>query len=112
MATRIVDDALLMVQSTGEGFNLAELHRVRALLLAGAGNAAEAEQTLWTSLEVARAKGAVFYELRTAIELARQLPDVARGREVLREAFSRLPEGAEGPEVEEARRILGGFLPP
>jgi predicted ATPase len=112
MATRIVDDALLMVQSTGERFNLAELHRVRALLLAGAGKAAEAEQTLWTSLEVARAKGAVFYELRTAIELARQLPDVARGRDVLREAYSRLPEGAEGPEVEEARRILGGFFPP
>lgn len=105
-AMQLVEDALAGAQATGERLNLAELHRVRALMLADAERSAEAERALRISLDIARAQGAVAYELRAALSMARLCPAETRAFDLLWDAMSRLPEGAEGPDVDGARLLL------
>ena len=68
-----IDEALVIVQRTGERFYEAELHRLRGgLQLSESGNSAgDAEQNLLKAIEIARSQGAKLLVLRAAVTLGR-----------------------------------------
>ena len=67
-----VEQALAMVEESSERWWESETHRIRAKLLAAAGKGGqeEAESSYLRGLDIARAQGAHFLELRTAQSLA------------------------------------------
>jgi predicted ATPase len=72
-AVFIIEDETARIQKGEETFDSPELLRVRAMvqLAIGSPNAALAEATLLASVEQARRHGALAWELRSAIDLAR-----------------------------------------
>ncbi len=116
-----LDEAFAVMNRTQERHYEAETHRVRAetYLLQSAGEAVlaarvpfvrKAQESLEEALKIASGQGAVAYELRAAIPLARLW--IAEGRHgdarrTLEETCSRAGEGWSSPELEEAQKILG-----
>ena len=72
-AVFIIEDEMLRIQKGEVKFDSPELLRVRAMvqLATGRANAALAEASLLASVEQARRQGALAWELRSAIDLAR-----------------------------------------
>ena len=71
-ALRLLDDALTLVDRGGERYCEAELHRLRASLLAmSPPRIAEAEAAFVTSIAVARRQGAKLLEERATTDLGR-----------------------------------------
>jgi predicted ATPase len=72
-AVFIIEDEMARIQEGEETFDSPELLRVRATvqLATGSANAALAEASLLASVEQARRHGALAWELRSAIDLAR-----------------------------------------
>jgi adenylate cyclase len=127
----VADEALAMVEATGERFYEAELHRLRGELLlrqeAGEGRPsptepaaarphdpdpsgiAAAEACFRRALDVARGQGAKSLELRAALSLARLLRDRGRpaeGRRLLAVTFGSFTEGWDTPDLRDARAFL------
>jgi predicted ATPase/DNA-binding winged helix-turn-helix (wHTH) protein len=91
-AQTTVDDAIGRCRAAGEAWCLAELTRIRALALAGASRLTEALDALADGLEIARAQGALAWELRLATTLA-EIENSVGAREALRGVLDRIPEG-------------------
>src|SRR5439155_23194409 len=66
-----LDDALQIVERTGERWLNAELYRHQGQLLLRQGYSAAAEQLYRKALSIAQEQGAKLWELRTAASLAR-----------------------------------------
>jgi predicted ATPase len=79
-AVFIIEDEMARIQEGEETFDYPELLRVRATvqLAIGSANAALAEASLLASVEQARRHGALAWELRSAIDLARVWIDQGR----------------------------------
>ncbi|HYZ33968.1 MAG TPA: hypothetical protein VE684_16990, partial [Crenalkalicoccus sp.] len=95
-----------LMRETGEGWDAAEIARVRGTLLHQLGETASAEAALREARARAAAQGAVWFGLRAAVSLARLLAETGR-REAAREVLA--PEAeAEGPcmDLREARALL------
>jgi DNA-binding winged helix-turn-helix (wHTH) protein/tetratricopeptide (TPR) repeat protein len=108
-----VQEALALVQTTGERWYEAELHRLHGeLTLAqagGPGREAEAEACFHTALEIARRQQARSWELRTAMSLARLWqgqgkPEAAR--QLLAPIYGWFSEGFDTADLQEAQALL------
>jgi tetratricopeptide (TPR) repeat protein len=82
---------------------------LKARCLSAAGNSSEVEVLLRRALEIARAQGAISYELRAASLLAEQLHAQARSSEaaeVLRPALARFDPWQSSAELDRARSLI------
>jgi predicted ATPase len=110
---QILDEALALVESTGERMYEAELCRLRGeRLLRGARDSArveEAETCFEQSLAIARQQEALSLELRAAMSLARLRRDRARHvpvRNLILPIYERFEEGFDTVDLREARALL------
>jgi predicted ATPase/DNA-binding winged helix-turn-helix (wHTH) protein len=111
-ALAAVEKALAMADRGGERWFFSELMRIKGeVLLEKGGNRAEAlaEECFAGALEVARQQGALFWELRAAMGLARLRvregrPDDAR--QILAPVYDRFTEGFRTADLRAARAML------
>jgi hypothetical protein len=108
-----IDDAIEHSERTQEVWLMAELLRVRGELLLSqqaAEAAAAAEQHFRQSLDLARRQGALFWELRAAMSLAKLLHGEGRfadAEALLRPVYDRSTEGFDTADLIAAKRLLG-----
>jgi predicted ATPase len=105
----LLDEALGIVDATGEHLFEAELHRLRGELLSRLGKDGEAEAALHAALAVARRQEARLWELRAATSLARLHRSRNRGdaaRRVLAPIFGWFTEGFATADLRAAKSIL------
>ena len=110
-AFAVVNEAIHQAISSGAKFELAELLRLKAEMLASGTQAtrAAAVDVLSASLRVAQDQGALAYQLRSATTLARLLSEdgqSCRGREILAPVYDRFTEGFETPDLQTAYAVL------
>jgi predicted ATPase len=104
-----IDEGLAHAQDTLEGGYLAELHRVRGLLLHRAGNPVEAENSLRLAIARAVEQQAKSFELRAATDLARLLAAGGRrdeARALLLPVFAWFTEGHGTRDLRAAQAVL------
>ena len=104
-----LERAIAWADHKGEGWCQAELARMKGEILLQQSRAAEAEDCLRTANEVAREQGALSWELRTALSLARLRKTQGRHSEVrplLAPIYERFTEGFETPDLRAARALL------
>jgi class 3 adenylate cyclase/predicted ATPase len=107
----LVDEALVLVEATGERWCEAELHRLKGeLILSVAGDQAQqAEASFHHALTIARSQHAKSWELRAAISLSRlwqQQGMDAAAHELLAEVYGWFTEGFDSPDLQEAQGLL------
>jgi predicted ATPase len=107
----LVTEGLATAEQTGWRMTEAELHRIKGelLMIKDPGNAAEAESSLRTAIDVARCQQARLYELRATVSLARLL--VSRGdrdeaRALLTDIIGWFTEGFEFADLKDAKALL------
>jgi predicted ATPase len=104
-----LDQALSLVEKTGERVWEAELYRVRAEILLMQNDHDQAEASLRRAIDVARRQQARSWELRAVTALAhlwqRQGKRV-QAREQLQEVYGWFTEGFETPDLQAARKLL------
>jgi tetratricopeptide (TPR) repeat protein len=111
-ALATLEEALTWTERTGQRWYLAELLRTKGELLLELQNRdsfAAAEDSFQRALEVAREQGALLWELRTALSLARRWQKSGRGGEakgLLEPVYARFSEGLETAELRSAREFL------
>jgi predicted ATPase len=104
-----LDEALALVEETGERQWEAELYRLRGEQLLVQGDQARAEASLHNAIEVARRQSARSLELRAAIGLARLWKKQGRtdeARQMLAEIYGWFTEGFDTPDLQQARALL------
>jgi tetratricopeptide (TPR) repeat protein len=108
----VVDKALARAEQTEAGWYLAELLRTKGelLLLGGVPTAVEtAEQCFHRALDVARRQGALSWELRAAMSLARLWRGrqrVSQTRKMLAPVYRRFTEGFGSADLLAAKALL------
>ncbi len=113
-ALAAVDRAIAKCDRTGEAWLLAELHRIRgeAQLLKRAEHAGEdGEASLLRSMEIARSQGALAWELRTSISLAKAWRQTNRSnaaRDLISKVLAKITEGSATADHRAAMAILVG----
>ena len=111
-ALTLLDDALQIVERTGERWFEAELNRHKGRLLLQRGNAETAEELYRKALSIAQAQEAKLWELRAAVSLARLRRDRARraeARDLLALVYRWFTEGFDTPDLKEAKALLDGL---
>jgi DNA-binding winged helix-turn-helix (wHTH) protein len=106
---KAVDEAMGLVDRTGERFWEAEIHRLRGELSRLDGDDAAAETSFRKSLGVARRQGALSLELRAATSLAKLLHDKDRGTEArttLSRVYDQFTEGFDTLDLVDAKALL------
>jgi class 3 adenylate cyclase/predicted ATPase len=107
-ATRL-DDALQIVEKTGERWFEAELNRLKGQLLLRQGHPDAAEELYRRALSIAEAQEAKLWELRAAVSLARLRRDQGRhagARGLLVPVYGWFTEGFDTPDLKEAKALL------
>ena len=110
-ALATLEEAFLFIERTGQRYYLAELHRLKGELLFGRdiANAAAAEQSFHTALDISRKQRAKSWELRASNSLARLLRESNRrdeARSMLGEIYGSLTEGFDTADLKDARTLL------
>jgi tetratricopeptide (TPR) repeat protein len=103
-----LNEALELIEQTGERNWEAEIYRMRSALQMMVGDEKEAETSLQKALEVARQQSARWWELRAAIDLAhlwRKQGKAEQARQVVKEVYDWFTEGFDTPELSEAREL-------
>jgi hypothetical protein len=103
-----LDEAIAFGEDSGEGVNLAELHRLKGLLLAKT-NRTDADAYLRRALELAQASSAKAFELRAAMGLAHLWHSTKQHPEAisrLAEVVAGFTEGFSGADLVEAKQVL------
>jgi len=109
-----LDDAVQIVERTGERWFEPELYRHKGRLLLRRGDAEAAEQQYRKALNIAREQEAKLWELRGAVSLARLRRDQGRyaeARDLLAQVYGWFTEGFDTPDLKEAKALfdeLGG----
>jgi predicted ATPase len=112
-----LERAIAWTDHHGEGWYRAELMRMKGELMlrqSKASLAIEAENCFLTAKEIAREQGALFWELRAALSLARLRMTQGRHDEVehlLAPVYDRFTEGFDTPVVRAARALLNASAP-
>jgi predicted ATPase len=104
-----LEDALQIVERTGERWFLAELYRHKGHLLLRQGHSEAAEALYHKALSVAKEQEAKLWELRAAVSLARLRRGQnrrAEARALLVPVYSWFTEGFETPDLKEAKAVL------
>jgi predicted ATPase len=105
----LLDEALHIVERTGECWFLAELNRHKGQLMLRQGHAEAAEELYRKALSIAREQQAKLWELRAAVNLARLWRDQGRrtqGRDLLTPVYGWFTEGFDTPDLKEAKALL------
>jgi predicted ATPase len=104
-----LDDALRIVETTGERWFEAEIDRQKGRLLQRQGHTDAAEELYHRALAIAREQQAKLWELRAAASLARLWRDQGRranARELLVPIYGWFTEGFDTPDLKEAKAPL------
>jgi tetratricopeptide (TPR) repeat protein len=116
-ALATIDRALAGANGGAERYYLPELLRIKGdLLLQGSGHGAmsAAEDCFKEALGAAREQGALFWELRSALSLARYQRDHGRRQEawdLLAPVYGRFTEGYGAADLRAAKEFLDELLP-
>jgi len=105
----LLDDALRVVERTGERWFAAELNRHKGQLLLRQGNSETAEQLYRKALSIAKEQEAKLWELRAAMSLARLRREQDRSseaRDLLAPVYGWFTEGFDTPDLKEAKALL------
>ena len=105
----LLDDALQIVERTGERLLEAELYRHKGQLLLRQGHSEAAEQLYREALSIAAEQEAKLFELRAAAGLARLHRDQGRhaeARDLLTPLYGWFTEGFTTPDLKEAKALL------
>jgi len=108
-ASSLLDDALQIVERTGERWLEAELNRHKGQLLLRQGHTEAAEELYHKTLSIAREQEAKLWELRAAVSLARLRRDQRRrteARDLLAPVYGWFTEGFDTPDLKEAEALL------
>ncbi len=107
-----IEEALQRCERYGERYNMAELLRIKGELIRRAGapdGTAQAEDCFVQSLEWARRQGAISWELKTAMSLARLRCDqgkVDQARDLLTSAYMLFSEGFDTADLKATKELL------
>jgi class 3 adenylate cyclase/predicted ATPase len=104
-----LDDALQIVEGTGERWFAAELNRHKGRLLLRQGHADAAEELYRKARGIAQEQEAKLWELRAAVSLARLYRDQGRpaeARGLLAPIYGWFTEGFDTPDLKEAKALL------
>ena len=105
----LLDDALQIVERTGERWFAAELNRHKGQLLLRQGHSEAAEELYRKALSIAQEQEAKLWELRAAASLARLRRDQGRhaeARDLLAPVYGWFTEGFDTPDLKEAKALL------
>ena len=105
----LLDDALQIVERTGERWLAAELNRHKGQLLLRQGNFEGAEELYRKALSIAQEQEAKLWELRAAVSLARLRGDQRRRAEaldLLAPVYGWFIEGFDTADLKEAKALL------
>ena len=105
----LLEEALQIVERTGECWLEAELHRQKGELLLRQGHSEAAEELYCKALDIAREQEAKLWELRAAASLARLRRDQGRrgdARDLLAPIYDWFTEGFDTPDLKEAKVLL------
>ena len=111
-ALRALDGALATARRTGDHSYLAEVYRLQGEITLSDGDPAsvpEAEDLFNLSLEIARKQGALSWELRTAVSLARlshQAGKREHARLLLVPIVGKFSEGFSTPDLKQAMQLI------
>jgi class 3 adenylate cyclase/predicted ATPase len=105
----LLDDALQIVERTGERWFAAELNRHKGQLLLRQGHSKAAEELYYKALGIAQEQEAKLWELRAAVSLARLRRDQSRraeARNLLAPIYGWFAEGFDTPDLKLAKALL------
>ena len=105
-ALTLLDDALRIVERTGERWLAAELNRHKGQLLLRQGHSEAAEELYRKALSIAEEQEAKLWELRAAVSLARLRRDQGRraeARDLLAPVYGWFTEGFDTPDLPACR---------
>jgi class 3 adenylate cyclase/predicted ATPase len=105
----LLDDALQIVERTGERLLKAELYRHKGRLLLQQGHSGAAEELYRKALSIAEEQDAKLWELRAAMSLARLRRDQGRraeARSLLAPVYGWFTEGFDTADLKEAKALL------
>jgi len=108
-ALTLLDDALQIVERTGEHWFTAELNRHKGQLLLQQGHTKAAEELYRKALSIGREQEAKLWELRATVSLARLRRDQGRraeARDLLAPVYGWFTEGFDTPDLKEAKALL------
>jgi predicted ATPase len=108
-AVTLLDEALQVVERTGERWFAAELNRRKGELLLRQGDPEAAEDLYRKALSIAEEQGAKLWELRAAASLARLRRDQGRraeARDLLAPVYGWFAEGFDIADLKEAKALL------
>jgi predicted ATPase len=110
-AERLLAEGLELASATEERWCEAELHRLRGdwLLSHGKAKPDEAEASYHRALTIARRQGALWWELRTTVGLARlwrEQDKTREARDLLAPIFGGFAEGFDLPDLKDAGHLL------
>ena len=105
----MLDEALQIVERTGERWLEAELYRHKGQLQERQGHAGSAEELYRKALSIARDQEAKLWELRAAASLARLRRDQGRrteARNLLAPVYGWFTEGFDTLDLKDAKALL------
>jgi class 3 adenylate cyclase/predicted ATPase len=108
-ARALFDEALRIVERTGERWFEAELNRHKGQLLLRQGDPEAAEQRYRKAISIAHEQEAKLWELRAAVSLARLRRDQSRraeARDLLAPVYGWFSEGFGTPDLKEGKALL------
>ena len=108
-ALTLLDDALQIVERTGERWFAAELNRHKGQLLLRQGRPEAGEELYRKALSIAAEQEAKLWELRAAASFARLRVDQGRhveARDLLAPVYGWFTEGFDTPDLKEAKALL------
>ena len=108
-ALTLLEEALQIVERTGERWFAAELHRHKGELLLHQGHTEAAEELYCKALSIARDQEAKMWELRAAVSLTRLRRDQGRRAEaydLLAPVYGWFTEGFDTRDLKEAKALL------
>jgi predicted ATPase len=114
-ALTLLDDALQIVERTGEHWFVAELNRHKGKLLERQEHTEAAEKLYRKALRIAEEQEAKLWELRAAVSLARLRRDQGRraeARELLTPLYGWLVEASTRPTSKTQKRCLKSWRKP
>jgi len=104
-----LDEALQIMERTGERWFEAELRRHKGQLLLRQGHSEAAEELYLKALSIAQEQQAKLWELRAAASLARLRRDQGRrseARDLLAPIYGWFVEGFDTPDLKQAKALL------
>jgi len=114
-AVTLLDNALQIVERTGERWLAAELNRHKGQLLLRQGHFETAEELYRKALSIAAEQGAKLWELRAVASLARLRRDQGRraeARDLLAPIYGWFTEGFATPDLINAKALLDELCDP